>query len=215
MSLTLGMVADYLEQVPSLEAINNHDVKDEDGCKTGQMPLSIELGKLLIDDLLGVEDSEEDDLEEDDQEEDEQEEEDQEKKCVTLSQEERSALVGLREALDALPTSMSFQSIMSTLTSLDSIQKKLLDAINVYLDSIDEFEEHKLLLKSVVLVLKILEYDLSKKLGPVTVGVGFFKVQVLSDKQRIENHGTILNLLNDVIERFDKRYKEESTLRAA
>lgn len=196
MSLTLGMVVDYLEQVPSLEAINNHDVKDEDGCKTGQMPLSIELGKLLIDDLLGLDDSEEEER-------------------VTLSERESDALIELREALDNLPTSLSFQSIMSTLTSLDSIQKKLLGAINVYLDSIGEFKEHKLLVKSVVLVLKILEYDLSKKIGPVTVGAGFFKIQVLSDKQRIENHGTILNLLNNVIGRFDQHYKQQVTLQAA
>ncbi|KTD58157.1 hypothetical protein [Legionella shakespearei] len=198
MGLTLGMVADYLEQVPSLKTINNHHVKDDNGCKTGQMPLTIELGKLLIDELLGVDDSEEERSEE----------------CTTLSEGERNALTGLREALDNLPTSLSFQSIMSTLTGLDSIQKQLLEAINVYLDSIDEFEEHQLLLKSVVLVLKILEYDLSKNPGPVTVGAGFFKIQVLSDKQRIENHGTILDLLNDVIKRFDKEYKQESTLQA-
>lgn len=196
MSLTLGMVVDYLEQVPSLEAINNHDVKDEDGCKTGQMPLSIELGKLLIDDLLGLEDSDEEER-------------------VTLSEKESDALMELREALDNLPTSLSFQSIMSTLTSLDSIQKKLLGAIHVYLDSIGEFKEHKLLVKSVVLVLKILEYDLSKKPGPFTLGAGFFKIQVLSDKQRIENHGTILNLLNNVIGRFDQHYKQQVTLQAA
>ncbi|MDR3501613.1 MAG: hypothetical protein P4L79_03430 [Legionella sp.] len=185
MSLTDEMVLEYLKKTNPLTAIDNHDVKDEYACKTGQMPLTIGVSKDLIDGMVNR-DSEEGEL----------------------SEQEINALIRLRDALESLPTSLSFQSLYSVVTGVDSIQKELLESVNNYLNNIQELNEHKLLLKAVVLVLKILEYDLSKNPGPITRGYGFFTVEILSDEKRIENHSIVKELLGRIIEQFNKHYEE-------
>lgn len=214
MSLTEKMVIDYLVNVHSLKEINNHDVKDPYGFKTGQTPLTIEVGKHWIDELLG-EDEDDSDEYQDEDEDSGSDVEASEEETRQLSEQERDALVQLRESLESLPTSMGFQSLMSAVMGMDGIQKKLLESINVYLASIAEVEEHKLLLKAVVLVLKIIEYDLSKKPGPITIGYGIFKIQVLSDKQRLENYALVQELLTRIIDQFDKHYEQEYARLAA
>lgn len=184
MSLCEEDVANYLAEVKSLKAIDNHEVRDSDGFKTGQMPKTISLGKQLIDEII------EDDNEEE-----------------RMSQEERDALILLREALDTLPVSLGYNAIMSVMQGLNSIQKNLLGAVSQYLANIGEFEVHKPLLKAVVLVLKILEYDLIKKEGPITRGIGWFQVTILSDAERVENHAIVKKLLNGIIEKFDSYYE--------
>jgi hypothetical protein len=189
MSLTEDMVIDYLQKVSSLKAINNHDVKDSYGCKTGQMPLSINIGKQLIDQIL---------------------EQNNEREEGNLSEQEEDALIALRQALNALPISMSIQALASVITGIDNIQKTLFAAVKAYLTSISQFEEHKMLLKSVALVLKILEYDLSKNLDPITVNIGYgifsFKKELLSTEQKSKNHGIVQNLLSDLITYFESYY---------
>lgn len=190
MSLSEKMVIDYLIEVTSLKAINNHDVKDSEGNKTGQMPLSIKICKDQIDAIL---------------------EQDQNREKELLTVKEYNSLIELQEALDNLPSSMGFQSLLSII-SFDDIQKRLLESVTNYIANITQFEDHELLLKALVLVLKIIEYDLSKKPGPITIGSGFFKVEVLSDEQRIENHGQVVQLLTDIFKNFEARYKQETAL---
>lgn len=189
MSLTEDMVKEYLKNVASLTAINNHDVKDEYNCKTGQMPLTIKIGKQLINGML---------------------EQDDEREIANLSWQEKDALIGLEQALDGLPVSLSIQALASVITGINGIQKALFAAVEAYLKSISQFEEHRMLLKAVVLVLKIVEYDLSKKPGPITVPIGFglfsFEKELLSTAQKSENHVTVKKLLEDFITRFDSFY---------
>ncbi len=186
MSLTEDMVLNYLMKVPSLDLINNHDVKDEDDCKTGQLPLTIQIGKHLIDQMLEPNSKSDE---------------------PTLTENEENDLFDLREALNSLPQSIT--SIFSII-NLDEIQQNLLHSINAYLKNIKEVEQHKLLLKAVVLVLKIIEYDLSKNEGPIKYGYGFFKVEVLSNKERIRNHGQIKQLLTGIIEQFNDCFVKQS-----
>lgn len=217
MSLTEKMVLKYLKETNPLTAIDNHDVKDEYQCKTGQMPLTISVSKQLIDGILNGE-IEEDVAEEEDIEEEEYydfedsvEEESFEEKAETreLSEQEADALVRLKNALANLPTTLSFQSLYSVMTSgVDGMQKELLGSVNDYLNNIQEVKEHKLLLKAIVLVLKILEYDLSKNPGPITRGAGFFTVEILSDAKRIENHGIVKGLLDRIIKQYDEHYEK-------
>ncbi len=192
MSLTEEMVLEYLKDTNLLTEINNHDVKDEFGCKTGQMPLTINVCKELIDGLINQDTDEEE-----------------------LNGQEKESLIRLRDALESLPTSISFQSIYSMIMGMDSLQKELLESVNDYLQNILEFNEHKLLLKAVVLVLKILEYDLSKKSGPIVVGYGFFTKEILSDDDRKENHAIVSELLNRIIEQFNTLYEVSSTSASA
>lgn len=192
MSLTEDMVMDYLQNVRSLNAINNHDVKDFYGCKTGQMPLSINIGRQLIDAIL---------------------EQDNERDEGNLSEQEKSALIALGQALHGLPASLSIQALTSVITGINSIQKTLFSAVEAYLTSINQFEEHKMLLKAVVLVLKIVEYDLSKKPGPITVTIGYgifsFEKELLSTEQKREHHVIVQKLLKGFITRFDSLYEPQ------
>lgn len=190
MSLTEEMIIDYLLKVQSLKAINNHEVKDEYGLKTGQTPLTIQVSKQRINQIL---------------------EQDSEREQELLTQGEKDALINLHAALDSLPTSMSYQSLRSLFTGLDYIQNNLLTSVTVYLANITLVEDHKPLLKAVVLVLKIIEYDLSKSTGPITVGIGFFSKQILSAEQRIENHGKVQKLLTGIIEQYDQFFEQEQT----
>src|SRR5690606_25112305 len=150
------------------------EVSDFTGCKTGQTPLTIKISKQWIDQII---------------------KEDDKKKQERLTEQEKNALINLQESLDSVPISISFNSLMTTVTGLNSIQKNLLESVNLYLKNITQFEEHKLLLKAIVLILKIIEYDLSKKPVPITIGYGFFKQHILSDEERIENHATVQKLL--------------------
>lgn len=187
MSLTKGMIIDYLNNVNSLKDINNHDVHHNKN-KTGQTPLTIQIGILYIDKLLVKNSAQEEDSD--------------------SMEHERSALVNLREALDNLPS--GFTGLLSLLTQdLDDIQKNLFESINTYLDSILDVEKHKFLIKAVVLVLKIIEYDLGKKSGPITVGPSFWPTVILSNEQRIKNHTQVQQLLTGIISKFEMYYEEE------
>jgi hypothetical protein len=188
MALNETMVSNYLVNVRSLKAINNQDVKDPHGNKTGQLPLTIKIGRNWIDEIL---------------------ERDYEQESGCLTEEEQNSLFLLKEALDSLPGSLGFQSLMSLVSGLDEIQQSLFKSIRGLLANITHIEEHKLLLKAVVLVLKITEYDLSKKPGPITMGYGFFKIEVLSNEQRIENHTQVQGLLGEIIKRFEGYYESE------
>ena len=187
MSLTKIKVIDYLLKVNSLNVIDNHQVKDDAGNKTGQTTLAIEIGQEWINQIL-------------------------EQDCMSgykrITENERDALIALREAIDCLPTSLSIQSLMSIM-DLDSIQNNLFESITLYIASISQVEEHKSLLKAVVLVLKIIEYDLSKKEGPITIGFGFFKMVVLSNEQRKANHTRINELRTNIIQKFESYYVQE------
>ncbi|KTD48351.1 hypothetical protein [Legionella quateirensis] len=189
MSLTKAKVIDYLLHVNSLKVIDNHQVKDDKGNKTGQTTLAIQIGQEWINEILDQD-------------------------CMSghnrITENERDALIALREAIDSLPTSMSISSLMSIM-DLDGIQNKLFESITIYIASITQVEEHKTLLKAVVLVLKIIEYDLSKKEGPITIGYGFFSMVVLSDEQRKANHTKIKEIRTNIIQKFDSCYEPEQT----
>ncbi|CAM2802910.1 hypothetical protein [Legionella worsleiensis] len=186
MSLTKANVIHYLMQVESLTAIDNHQVKDSYGYKTGQIALALNIGLDWINQILEQGSWSGDER-------------------ITLY--ERNALLDLRNAIDGLPRSMSIKSLMSIM-DLDGIQNMLFESITRYIESIVQFEEHKNLLKAVVLVLKIIEYDLSKKEGPITIGYGFFSVVILSNEQRQANHAKIALILNEIIQKFDANYTE-------
>ncbi|MFJ1267627.1 hypothetical protein ACD661_03530 [Legionella lytica] len=221
MSLTERMVLNYLKKTNPLTAIDNDDVKDKYQCKTGQMPLTISVSKQLITHLINgtiLQDiAEEEDVEEEQEYDDFEKKEEQEDDNLEedyfiinreLSDQEILSLKRLQNALADLPTSLNFQSIYSLMTTgVDGLQKRLLESVNDYLQNIQEVTEHKLLLKAVVLVLKILEYDLSKNPGPITRGAGFFKVEVLSDVKRIENYSIVKGLLDRIIEQYNDHYE--------
>lgn len=183
MSLTLGMVAEYLEQTPSLRSIDNKEVIDENQCKTNQTPLTLELGKLWIDEILACEDSK-------------------------LNSNEKNALTSLRRALDDVPTELGYKAVKTAVTGLDAIQKNLIQSVNLYLESISQIEEHKFLLKAIVLTLRIIEYDLGKKNGPIKIGFKLFSIEILSNDQRIENYAKVKQLLDTIIGQFDCYYEE-------
>ncbi|USQ12737.1 hypothetical protein J2N86_08440 [Legionella lytica] len=205
MSLTTNKVLAYLKETNPLTAINNHKVMDEYNCKTGQMPLTISVSIWLIDGILNGNTKE--DIEDSDVDEYDVEDSEEEEKIRELGDEERKALARLQTALGSLPTSFSLQTLYSVVTTgFDGIQKELLESVNDYLNNIQEITEHKLLLKAVVLVLKILEYDLSKNPGPITKSGLFFSVEILSDAKRIENHGIVKGLLNRIIEQYNEHY---------
>lgn len=189
MGLTKAMVINYLLKVPSLKAIDNHQVKDENGYKTGQTPLAIEIGKEWINQIL---------------------DQDSESEQERITEKERNALIASLKAIDSLPTSMSIQSLRSIM-DLDAIQKNLLESVTIYISSISQIEEHKTLLKALVLVLKIIEYDLSKKEGPITIGYRYFGMVILSNEQRIANHDKVKELLTEIILKFDRHYEQEHT----
>ncbi|MBL7479666.1 hypothetical protein [Legionella bononiensis] len=189
MSLTKAKVIDYLLKVNSLNVIDNHQVKDDKGNKTGQTTLAIEIGQEWINQIL---------------------EQDCMSGHIRITENERNALIALREAIDGLPTSWSIQALMSIM-DLNRIQNNLFESITSYIASISQVEEHTTLLKAVVLVLKIIEYDLSKKEGPITIGYGFFKMVVLSDEQRKANHIRINELRTNIIQKFDSYYEPEQT----
>lgn len=178
MGLTSEMVENYLKQVPSLREIDNHKVKDENDCKTGQTTITIELGTKWIAQIL-------------------EKNKNHGKKLLTKG--EKRALLNLSKALDALPSSIGIRALMSAVSGLDEIQSNLFDSVNQYLDSISDIKKHRLLLKAIVLVLRIIEYDLSKKSGPISVGRGFFSITILSNEKRIENHGLVTSLLKKII----------------
>lgn len=212
MSLTTNKVLAYLKETNPLTAINNHKVMDEYNCKTGQMPLTISVSIWLIDGILNgntKEDIKESDVDEYDVEDSEEEEDvvEEKEKTRELGDDEKKSLARLQTALGSLPTSFSLQTLYSVLANgFDGIQKELLKSVNDYLNNIQEITEHKLLLKAVVLVLKILEYDLSKDPGPITKSGLFFSVEILSDAKRIENHGIVKGLLNRIIEQYNEHY---------
>ncbi|KTD37371.1 hypothetical protein Lmor_0563 [Legionella moravica] len=181
MSLTKANVIDYLLQVNSLMAINNHHVVDKNGYKTGQTPLAIQIGQEWIQEIL---------------------EKDSLSGHKIISKKERNALIALGEAIDRVPTSMSISSLMSIM-DLGGIQNNLFESITLYIASITQLNEHLNLLKAVVLVLKIIEYDLSKKEGPITIGYRFFSMVVLTNEQRIINHLKINTILNEILQKFD------------
>lgn len=214
MSLTTNKVLAYLKETNPLTAINNHKVMDEYNCKTGQMPLTISVSIWLIDGILNGNTKE--DIEDSDVDEYDVEDSEEEEKIRELGDEERKALARLQTALGSLPTSFSLQTLYSVVTTgFDGIQKELLESVNDYLNNIQEITEHKLLLKAVVLVLKILEYDLSKNPGPITKSGLFFSVEILSDAKRIENHGIVKGLLNRIIEQYNEHYPAPTVTVAA
>lgn len=191
MSLTDVMVINYLEHVHSLKEIDHNEVKDAKGSKTGQTLITIQVGKNWIDCLL---------------------KEYKESELKKITEQEMNALFNLRKALDTLPTSVSIKSFMSAVTELDSIQRTLLDSVTTYLKNITQIDAHKLILKGIVLLLHITEYDLSKKEGPINIGFSFFKFQILSNEQRIENLSKVRILLNEINEQFDKYYLPKQTI---
>lgn len=214
MSLTTNKVLAYLKETNPLTAINNHKVMDEYNCKTGQMPLTISVNIWLIDGILNGNTKE--DIEDSDVDEYDVEDSEEEEKIRELGDEERKALARLQTALGSLPTSFSLQTLYSVVTTgFDGIQKELLESVNDYLNNIQEITEHKLLLKAVVLVLKILEYDLSKNPGPITKSGLFFSVEILSDAKRIENHGIVKGLLDRIIEQYNEHYPATPTVTVA
>lgn len=182
MGLTEAQVLGYLLRVRTLGEINNHEVRDEEGSKTGQTPLTLQISKLLIKQML---------------------ERDAEFEEPLFTANEKEALRNLYEALDSLPSLISFQALRSFLSGLDYIQNNLFSSVSIYLESITAIDEHKTLLKAVVLVLKIIEYDLSKNDQPITIGLGFFKRQILSVEQKAANHEKVQQLLVGIINRFD------------
>ncbi|WP_367606970.1 hypothetical protein [Legionella sp. W05-934-2] len=187
MSLTLEMVKNYLEQIPTLKEIDNQAVKDKEDSKKGQTPLTIELGRLWINNILTDEDNQ-------------------------LLDIEQTALVNLQNALYDIPTDLSFHTIIVALKGLDlvTVQNNLFIAVNQYIDNFLLFESHmdahKMLLKAIVLELKIMEYDLSKKDGPITLGPSFWPIQILSNEDRISNLSKVKELLEDILTRFDTIY---------
>lgn len=186
MGLTAAMVIEYLQNTQSLKKINNHDVKDKHDCKTGQLPLTIAIGKQWIDELVeNVADG-----------------------LIFLNEEELNALYRLRAALNSLPVSMGFQAIRSMVSGLAAVQEELLDSIKECLNCIEHFQEYKMLLKALVLVLKITEYDLGKRDAPMKVDLRFFQMEVLSQSQRTENHRLVQDLLTDIFKRFDAFYTQ-------
>lgn len=183
MSLTEGMVLDYLDNAErTLKDISNQDVHDNKD-KTGQMPLTISIGKRLIQELLDTN---------------------------KLSQQEDKALERLRDAMEKLPVSLSGLAT-AVYNGIDATQKELLQSVDAYAKSITEFEEHRLLLKAIVLVLKILEYDLSKKPGPITISLGYsflkYDYVLLTEEQKKENHAEVQKLLTGFIEKFNCHYE--------
>ncbi|KTD78313.1 hypothetical protein [Legionella waltersii] len=79
MALNEEMVSNYLIHARSLKAINNHHVKDSTGNKTGQLPLTIKIGRHWIDEIL---------------------DRDYEQENGCLTEDEQNALVQLKDALD-------------------------------------------------------------------------------------------------------------------
>jgi hypothetical protein len=181
MSLSREDVAEYLREQTSLTTIDNDKVRDKKGRKDNQIPLTIELAKTWIDDILTREESREDEL---------------------LTSKEWNSLIDLNEALEELPRSMSLRTLWKVTTDLDGIQKRLVENVTQYINNVTNFDEHRSLLKAVVLVLKIFQYDLGKKSGAMT----FFAMEVLSSEKRVENHSLVSDLLDTVIAKFNPHY---------
>jgi hypothetical protein len=171
MGLTVESVKRYLASIDSLKDINNDDVSYQ-GDKTGQTPLAIEYAQKCIKELIkGNKDKTEVRL----------------LKKVTAS-------------LSMVPTSLfDISAIYNVLSDLDSIQKDLIDTVNSWMLHEKLPNEKRLpLVKAMVLILKILEYDLNKP-GDVIRGKYFFKFTVLSDADRVVNQEKVVDLLQQVI----------------
>lgn len=191
MGLTEEIVLNYLLEVRTLSEIDNHAVRGDNGSKAGQTPLTLQISKQLIDEIL---------------------ERDAESEPELLTANEKKALINLYTALNSLPSVMSFQALRSLFEGLDHIQNSLFFSVTFYLESITAIDAHKTLLKAVVLVLKIIEYDLSKNDQPISIGYGFFKKQILSVEQKAINHGKVQLLLAELIKRFDLLDEQEQDL---
>lgn len=188
MSVTKEHVAAYLASIHSLKAINNHHVRDEKGKKVEQTPSTIALGLCWIEEIL----------------------DEASERRIHLSNPQIAKLENLYDALDAVPINIGANAIYAAFNGLEDIQSNLMDAVEDYLDDTELAKSHLHLLKALVLVLKILHYDLSKKTGPITYGYGFFSIEILSNDKRLENLETIAQLLEKTIHKFEPAFHENS-----
>lgn len=176
MGLTRADIVNYLHKKTHLHHIDNHEVVDENGTKQGQTPLTIELAKERIAKLSNMH--------------------------HLITNAEKIALNNLLQSLKALPIPFSWTDISMLLGGLAEIQQNLLTNMTSYLASIKSVTHHQDILKPIVLVLRIFEYDLDKVQGPIEKGFGWFKTTILSNSDRITNLKLVKDILSDILQNY-------------
>lgn len=179
MGLSIEDVEIYLDEVDSLGSIDNHAVSYH-GDKTGQLPLAIEHSLQCLDSFI-----------------------DKNKDGA-----ENELLLDLSEQLEDIPTHFDLKKIYKALMQFDAIQNNLMQGVKQWLQHPKKENAHRLpFVKAIVLVLKIIHYDLHKSDGPLVKSQGWgifkFEVTLLSKQQRIDNRGKITALIQNFQQEFE------------